>query len=57
MEEKPKFRPPTQEEVGKALAKVLFGNKYWGPMLKGAPWSFLLAKAMWKKGEEPWRVK
>ena len=55
--EKPELKPPTMEEVGKAIGKIMFGNKYWARMLKHAPWSFLLIKAIWKKGEAPWEVK
>ena len=57
MSEKPRYRTPTQNEVNEVLAKIMFGNKYWKKMLRHAPWSFLLTKAMWKKGEEPWKVK
>ena len=57
MTEKRKYRTPTYDEVNGVLAKIMFGNKYWKKMLRHAPWSFLLTKAMWKKGEEPWKVK
>lgn len=47
------LKPPTEEEVNKITAKWLFG-KYADKMLKYAPWSYILLKIMWKKGEEPW---
>ena len=47
------LKPPTDEEVNSVIAKRMFG-KYADKMLKYAPWSFLLLKVMWKKGEEPW---
>lgn len=47
------LKPPTEEEVNKTMAKWLFG-KYADKMLKYAPWSYILLKIMWKKGEEPW---
>jgi len=40
-----KLKPPTDEEFNRALAKRIY-----------APWSFLLVKKMWKKGEEPWET-
>ena len=55
--EKIKWIPPTMEEVGKGIAKTIFGNRYWQQMLANAPWSFLLIKMMWKEGEEPWEEK
>ncbi|HEX9907683.1 MAG TPA: hypothetical protein VGB78_04350 [Thermoplasmata archaeon] len=48
------LRPPTEEECNHAKARWLFGDSA-EKMMKHAPWSFLLAKLMWKKGEEPWR--
>jgi hypothetical protein len=48
-----KLKPPTDEEFNRALARRMFG-KHADKMLKYAPWSFLLVKKMWKKGEEPW---
>lgn len=48
------LRPPTEEECDRAKARWLFGDNA-EKMLMYAPWSFLLAKLMWKKGEEPWR--
>ncbi len=47
------LKPPTDEEINRIIAKRIFG-KYADKMLKYAPWSFLLLKVMWKKGEEPW---
>jgi len=47
------LNPPTEEELTKAKAKWLFG-KGADMMLKYAPWSFVLTKLMWKRGEEPW---
>jgi hypothetical protein len=55
--EKKEYRCPSYDEVNNAIAKILFGNKYWEIMMRHAPWSFLLVKAMWKKGEEPWPIK
>jgi hypothetical protein len=45
--------PPTEEELNQAIAKLLFGKNA-EKMLEHAPWSFLLTKLMWVKGEEPW---
>jgi len=50
---KRELKPPTDEEVNRELAKRMFGKSA-EKMLKYAPWSFLLVKVMWKKGEEPW---
>lgn len=47
------LKPPTDEEFNQVMAKWLFG-KYAEKMMKYAPWSFILLKLMWKKGEEPW---
>lgn len=48
-----RLRPPTDHEFDEVAARWLFGKN--GPrMLLYAPWSFLLTKLMWKKGEEPW---
>ena len=52
-ETKQGLKPPTDEELDKVRAKWLFG-KYADKMLRYAPWSFVLLKIMWKKGEEPW---
>ena len=48
------LKPPTKEEVDQVTAKWLFGENA-EKMMKHAPWSFVLMKLMWKKGEEPWR--
>lgn len=48
-----RLNPPTDEELNRAIAKWLFGKNA-EKMMRYAPWSFLLAKLMWKKGEEPW---
>ncbi len=50
---KERLDPPTNEELDQITAKWLFGKNA-EKMLKFAPWSFLLLKLMWKKGEEPW---
>ena len=50
---KQELKPPTEEEVNRVVAKRMFG-KTAEKLLKYAPWSFLLVKTMWKKGEEPW---
>lgn len=47
------LKPPTEEEVNRATAKWLFG-KHADKILRYAPWSFVLLKLLWKKGEEPW---
>ncbi|NIM89421.1 MAG: hypothetical protein GTO17_00550 [Candidatus Aminicenantes bacterium] len=47
------LKPPTNEEMNEVTAKWLFG-KHAGKMLKYAPWSFVLLKILWKKGEGPW---
>jgi len=47
------LNPPSQEEIDRAKAKWLFGRRA-DMMMKYAPWSFVLTKLMWKKGEEPW---
>jgi len=49
------LKPPTDEELNQAQAKWLFGTKA-DKMLRYAPWSFVLTKLMWKKGEEPWKT-
>jgi hypothetical protein len=41
------------EEIKRVTAKWLFGKNA-EKMMKYAPWSFVLLKLMWKKGEEPW---
>ena len=50
---KKRLDPPTQEEVNRVIARWLFGKRA-EKMLEHAPWSFILIKLMWKKGEEPW---
>jgi hypothetical protein len=52
---KANLNPPTNEELNHITAKWLFGKNA-EKMLKFAPWSFLLVKLMWKKGEEPWET-
>ena len=47
------LKPPTDEEINQVTARWLFGKNS-EKMLKYAPWSFVLMKLMWKKGEEPW---
>jgi len=47
------LKPPTDEEMDEVTAKWLFG-KHAGKMLRYAPWSFILLKILWKKGEGPW---
>ncbi len=47
------LKPPTKEEIDQVTARWLFGNNA-EKMMRHAPWSFVLIKLMWKKGEEPW---
>jgi len=47
------LRPPSQSELDHAMAKWLFGENA-DKIMARAPWSFVLLKLMWKKGEEPW---
>jgi len=47
------LKPPTKEELDLVTARWLFG-KYAERMMRHAPWSFVLMKLLWKKGEEPW---
>ncbi len=47
------LKPPTEEEFNQVTAKWLFGKRA-EKMMEYAPWSFVLMKLMWKKGEEPW---
>jgi len=54
-ETKQGLKPPTDEEMNEVTAKWLFG-KHAKRMLQYAPWSFLLLKILWKKGEEPWKT-
>ena len=48
------LQPPTQEEINDVTARWLFG-RHAQKIMKYAPWSFVLMKLMWKKGEEPWQ--
>jgi hypothetical protein len=50
---KERLDPPTTDELNQAIAKLLFGKNA-EKMLEHAPWSFLLTKLMWVKGDEPW---
>ncbi|OGD17444.1 MAG: hypothetical protein A2Y69_15625 [Candidatus Aminicenantes bacterium RBG_13_59_9] len=47
------LKPPIEEEITLAQARWLFGRNA-PKMLAHAPWSFVLAKLLWKKGEGPW---
>ena len=47
------LRPPSKEEIDVVTARWLFGS-YAEKMMRHAPWSFVLAKLMWKEGEGPW---
>ncbi len=47
------LKPPSKEELDQVTAKWLFGQNA-EKMMRHAPWSFVLLKVMWKKGEEPW---
>ena len=47
------LNPPTHEEIDLARARWLFGKDA-EKIMSHAPWSFVLMKLMWKKGEEPW---
>lgn len=47
------LNPPSKEELDQMTAKWLFGD-YADKMMRHAPWSFVLTKLMWQKGEEPW---
>ncbi len=49
------LKPPTKEELDAVTARWLFG-KYADKMMQHAPWSFVLVKLMWKKGESPWEA-
>lgn len=53
MEDKHELNPPSEEEFNRALAKRMFGKNA-EEILKHAPWSFLIVKILWKKGEQPW---
>ena len=48
------LQPPTKEEIDDVTARWLYGRNA-EKMMKYAPWSFVLMKLMWKKGEEPWQ--
>jgi hypothetical protein len=48
------LNPPSEKELNEIIAKWLFGENA-DKMLLYAPWSFILLKLMWVKGEEPWR--
>ncbi len=52
-ETKKGLKPPTEEEIQRVQARWLFGKNA-EKMLAHAPWSFVLVKLLWKKGEEPW---
>ena len=47
------LQPPTKAEIDDVTARWLYGKNA-EKMMKYAPWSFVLMKLMWKKGEEPW---
>lgn len=47
------LNPPTRQEMDDVTARWMFGKNA-AKMMKYAPWSFVLMKLMWKKGEEPW---
>lgn len=47
------LQPPTKEELDRVTARWLFGESA-EKMMRYAPWSFVLVKLLWKKGEEPW---
>lgn len=47
------LKPPTKEEIDRIMAKWLFGKNA-DKVMAHAPWSLVLLKLMWKKGEEPW---
>jgi len=48
------LQPPTKAEIDDVTARWLYGRNA-EKMMKYAPWSFVLMKLMWKKGEEPWQ--
>jgi hypothetical protein len=52
-ETKKGLKLPTEEEISQVQAKWLFGKNA-SKMLAHAPWSFVLVKLLWKKGEGPW---
>lgn len=47
------LKPPSKEELDQVTAQWLFGS-YADKMMRRAPWSFVLTKLMWQKGEAPW---
>jgi uncharacterized protein YciU (UPF0263 family) len=47
------LKPPSKEELDQVTAKWLFGA-HADKMMRHAPWSFVLTKLMWQKGEAPW---
>jgi hypothetical protein len=47
------LQPPSKAEIDDVTARWLYGKNA-EKMMKYAPWSFVLMKLMWKKGEEPW---
>jgi hypothetical protein len=47
------LKPPSEKEFNAVIARWLFGRNA-EKMMRYAPWSFILIKLMWKKGEEPW---
>jgi len=48
-----RLKPPTETEYNEVTARWLFGGNA-EKILKYAPFSFVLMKLMWRKGEEPW---
>ena len=48
------LQPPVKDEIDAVTGRWLYGKNA-EKMMKYAPWSFVLMKLMWKKGEEPWR--
>ena len=48
-----RLKPPSDDEYNLVTARWLFGTKA-EKMLRYAPFSFVLTKLMWRKGEEPW---
>ena len=49
------LNPPSKEEIDRVTAQWLFGKSA-EKMMRHAPWSFVLTKLMWQKGEEPWEM-
>jgi hypothetical protein len=52
-EVKERLRPPSEAEYNRVTATWLFGKNA-ERMLQYAPFSFILTKLMWRRGEEPW---